>query len=257
MIDEKIWLLAYISCVRADYSCPELNETISALRHVQSVFPNLTPDIDLRSEFKTLLDSVRYPIVAAGLLYWISHYISDPVFYESNSLISSSSVADDVLIFDLLAEISLVHPLQRAYILEILGDAVLRDYDRLSPLIALEVRKKFMDQLFSLLKLGFVIPLLQFMNQNSDKMDDALIIYFVRKIHDTTCGPYDPAIIDQLTTLVSKLNVDNLSLSRDVVISLLGQFLENSNAANIDGTNEFLKEQSSKVTAELGRLTVA
>ncbi|ORY53211.1 hypothetical protein BCR33DRAFT_190615 [Rhizoclosmatium globosum] len=69
MIDEKIWLLAYVASVREswteDNSGPierntdMLKPTIDSLHYAYTIFPKLTPDIDLRHEFKNLLDCVR------------------------------------------------------------------------------------------------------------------------------------------------------------------------------------------------------
>ncbi|KAJ3078467.1 hypothetical protein HK100_010721, partial [Physocladia obscura] len=189
--------------------------TANALKYVRHLIPKLTPDIDLRPEFFALLESAQYPIVAAGLLFWIAGYISNPIFYESNSMIvattttsttsataptapatasnstttataaatataipatlstnnttsftqttatpthpfvapistsfstpaptpaaavpSASASAEPILIFELLDEIAYLYPLQRPHVLEILGECVVRGYDRLSPLFA-------------------------------------------------------------------------------------------------------------------------
>ncbi|KAJ3062368.1 Negative elongation factor C/D [Podochytrium sp. JEL0797] len=252
MIDEKIWLLAYVSSVTEDDDGSNrdtsfLEPTVAALKYVHSVFPKLTPDIDLKHEFVQLRDSVRYPIAAAGLLYWISRYISDPVFYESNSLTSTSVAPEPILIFELLNEIAIVHPLQRTYILEILGEALVREYDRMSPLIALEVRKKFMEEVIYLLKLGFTLPPLQFINDHRKNMDDALLVYFLRRIHEITEPPYDPSVIDLLVFLVSQIDKNSVTVSKDSVVSLLDSFLTGE---LVEGWPELVE----KVRKELAKL---
>ncbi|KAJ3245953.1 beta ketoadipyl CoA thiolase, th1 [Chytriomyces hyalinus] len=227
MIEEKMWLLAYVSSViESDSNEPHnvdlVQPTMDALKHVHSVFPNLTPDIDLKNDFKALLDTVKYPVVAAGLLFWISNYIADPLFYNQNSLISGT---ERMLIFELLNEIAIIYPLQRAYALEILGEAIVRDYDKLSPLVAIEVKKKFLDQVIFLLKLGFVMPVLDFVLENSSKMDDALVVYFLKRVYELTSYPYHRDIMRLVAAIVGRIQADNLGANGNVVQLLLESFL--------------------------------
>ncbi|ORY53212.1 hypothetical protein BCR33DRAFT_711548 [Rhizoclosmatium globosum] len=55
-----------------------------------------------------------------------------------------------------------------------------------------------MDRLVFLLKLGFVISSLEFMLANCEKMDDALLVYFLRQVclvsvfHRILTSPQDP-----------------------------------------------------------------
>ncbi|KAI8617128.1 TH1 protein [Chytriomyces sp. MP71] len=232
MIDEKIWLLAYVSTVIEDtapssespvsISTTLMQPTMDALKHVYTMFPKLTPDIDLRNDFKGLLETVKYPIAAAGLLFWISNYIADPLFYNQTSITGSGT--ERILIFELLNEIALVYPLQRAYVLEILGEAVLRDYEKVSPLIQIEIKRKFIDQIIFLLKLGYVIPALDFVLENSSKMDDALLIYFSRRVEELTESPYHRDIIEKLVAIISRIQVDNLAMNSSFFEAFLQAF---------------------------------
>ncbi|KAJ3202655.1 Negative elongation factor C/D [Entophlyctis luteolus] len=270
MMDEKIWLLAYVSCViETPVSAAEaasaftvdkslLDPTTKALKYLRSVFPKLTPDIDLRNEFANLLDCVRY--------------LSNPVFYESNSMIAPTTApsativgapivtADPILIFELLDEIAFIYPLQRAYVMEILGECIVRGYDRLSPLIALEVRKKFVEKILVLLKLGFAIPVLLFMNENASRMDDSVIVYFLKRFYDISMPPYESEIMKLVVSLIAGVHAENMSLSREAIMKLLADFLSGMEGVAVGDDDEEQQREDHvlkrKVISEIERLTL-
>jgi hypothetical protein len=124
MIEEKIWLLAYACTVlegsdgKQDTS--EVEPTAKALHSLHVILSKLSLAVDMTGECAHLLYAARFPVASMALLNWISRMISDPVFFESNLMIDPNSTEIPFL-FDLISEMAVRFPMQRATIAKIIS----------------------------------------------------------------------------------------------------------------------------------------
>ncbi|KAJ3307195.1 Negative elongation factor C/D [Blyttiomyces sp. JEL0837] len=187
LMDEKLWLLSYASCaVEHEDGTIETNQvekTVEALRSLSNIIATLTPAMDLKDEFLLLVECSHFPICAAAELNWISRMISEPAFYESNILLTGT---ENPPLFELLNEIAIHYPLQRNFVLDIIMRNVERAYDTVSPLVAIEIKKRYVDQLIFLQRIGHVVPVLMAVSEKSSSLDDTLLLHFVKQVQLTS-----------------------------------------------------------------------
>ncbi|KAJ3417381.1 Negative elongation factor C/D [Chytridiales sp. JEL 0842] len=171
LVTEKIWLLAYASSVRElpDGSLDKslLESTANAIDSLRQHVARLNPSLDMRDEFLGFVNAMEYPIAAEALLRWLETTINDPTFYESSVLLNGTETP---LLFELMDEIAIRVQLQRQAILKVIESCLLRSYD------TIEIKKRYM------VKVGYVVPVLNMIPTIVDDLDASLPIYFMREV---------------------------------------------------------------------------
>ncbi|KAJ3195773.1 Negative elongation factor C/D [Irineochytrium annulatum] len=211
MIDQKIFLLAYASCVierdGGDVHTGNMGEITDMLQSLRGQLSRLTPAMDLSDVFMSLLDATRYPLPSMALLDWISKAIRDPSFYESNALLSETELP---LLFELLDE--------RGDVMRALYEVVQRMFDSLSPTQAIEIKKKYIDRLVFLVKLGYALPVIKHLNGIVSRIDETLVAYFVNEILAVAAPPYPAELVAAMLQLVHDIpNGVNSSLVSEFI----------------------------------------
>ncbi|KAJ3100047.1 beta ketoadipyl CoA thiolase, th1 [Phlyctochytrium planicorne] len=152
MTDKKIWLLAFASCAKdtlpgeiSDHG-DKIEDAVNSLQFLRGVISTFTPAMDMSEVFIGLLDATKIPIAREGLLLWIRRAIGDPSFYESNAVTLSEDLP---FLFELLDEI--------------------------------EIKKRYVDRLVFVTKLGYVLPVLRRIELDY-KLDETLTIYFLNEL---------------------------------------------------------------------------
>ena len=82
----------------------------------------------------------------------------------------------------LYSKIAVNFPLLRSLVFEIFIENLQRPYESVSPLIAIEIRKKYMDLIIFLVKLDYAMPVLKYLKNQTDYIDDVLLIYFLKEV---------------------------------------------------------------------------
>ncbi|KAI8850811.1 TH1 protein [Chytridium lagenaria] len=225
MTDQKIWLLAYASCSSSDEeSSGKLEKAMESLQFIRSVISRFNASTDMSDVFIGLLDAAKIPIACQALLIWIRKAISDPSFYESNAMTLSTELP---ILFELMDEIAIQNPLQREYISSILVENLDRAFDTVSPLQAIEIKKRYVDRMVFLVKLGYVMPIFNRID-NDEKLDETLSGYFLNEILAVTSPPYDSTIISKMLSLLPKVKVGlNTAISEFIAhVDTLGPTLQ-------------------------------
>ncbi|KAI9355102.1 TH1 protein-domain-containing protein [Zopfochytrium polystomum] len=210
LMDEKIWLLSYASAVKelpnGEVDTADVEPTAMALKSLKLLLKDLTPSSDMKEVLLQLLELSKTPLCCTAELNWIRSIFTDPAFYESDTLTGGIETPP---LFDLLDEIAIQFPLQRAFILEIYAENLERGYDTVSPLVALEIKKRYFNQLQTLIKLRFGIQVFNFVIRSAASFDQSLLLHFMKQFIHISEAPYSPAIVVLATTLVSLLDFEN------------------------------------------------
>jgi hypothetical protein len=193
----------------------------------------------------------------------IRSIFTDPAFYESNLLIGGGAeshplfellnevVAEYVkwsvlIIFGLGLQMAIRYPLQRSCILEIYAENLERAYDTVSPLVAvsysvnmfkilvipthpwlffhqIEIKKRYIDQLITLVKLNFAVPVFNFVVRKSSSFDQSLLVYFLKQFIAITEPPYNENIMPLVASLASLVQTEQIT-TEPLIQQFLGIF---------------------------------
>ncbi|KAJ3085813.1 Negative elongation factor C/D, partial [Quaeritorhiza haematococci] len=225
--DEKIWLVAYAASVQ-EYPGGELDRsqfplTIKALKDLHANLSRLTGATDLRDEFLLLLEAVKTPVTSVALMNWVSGLLSDPGFYETNL-----AMGETPPVFDLLDEMAIRRPLQRPQIFRVFVQNFERPYETMTPLQANEVRKKFLDRMIFMMKVGYVIPVTRYILKHGAEVDDSLTVYFLKTLLSMIEPPYPTELVGDLIKIIDRISSVDLirSTSTDTSYKIISNFLE-------------------------------
>jgi len=220
------YILAYAAtqCDENEEPNQELDETIKALEVIHPIIQRNSFGSELQANFPILKQYLKYPVVSMGVLYWIRVNVTDADYY-----ISSSHTLCLPIHLKLVRQISLLHPLQRTHILDLLSTMFELKTTGLDALAALDHRKDILDNLIYLMKCGHVIPVMELLEQWSPKTDHYLIRYFFVQIMKAIEPPYSEEFMSSLLRLIGKPStIDALralksSVQSKLVLDFLGK----------------------------------
>ncbi|KAG0238649.1 Negative elongation factor C/D [Actinomortierella wolfii] len=204
--DKYLWLLAYAASVKEDEennNAPvdksELDATYKALCALEDTISKRAAGTDLTPILKNLLTAMETPVASMGLLYWIRFVIQETSYIET--YFRSHEVLLPLL---LLEEMAYKHPLQQVVVFDTLVEFFEAPLD-LNPEIMLTYRKSILDRMISLMQLNYVTPAVDYIRTRARKMDQSLVMHFVKRVLEMAQAPYSPKLVDGMAQIIQEI----------------------------------------------------
>jgi len=165
-----------------------------------------------------------------GILQWIRTNLTDPAYYATsiNALRTS-------FYLELLREIGYRHPFQRPAVFQLLRDCFEIDYD-LDALAAVELKKELLENMLYLMRCGYIMPILEYVQNWATTIDQALMRHFVTKLLEMIEGPYSEQFLHKMLEILDA-NIDafhNPSADISPLQDTLGSFIGECNILTSD-----------------------
>ncbi|KAH6579379.1 hypothetical protein BASA61_010286 [Batrachochytrium salamandrivorans] len=238
--EEKLWLLAYSSSAVASgpdgssVSCSAVMPLFDQLMELDNLLVRVTSMAQIHPQLLKFFTAIDEPILSMGLLHWIKERLFDPDFYEWISF----TLGDSPPVFHILDEMAIRNPEQRPHVFATWKMLFEKEYPKVTPLVAIQFRERFLDHFILLIKTGYVEPVFSYLSSNTDKIDDSLLLLTQIELPNDR---YYSWLIIELMQLVS-----TSSLHEQAAIT---QFLEHTNRPGFLST-----EQTVEVDEILERL---
>lgn len=183
-----IYLLAYAASVcetftkkanKRNINKDELKGTMQAIEKVHGICNVNLGLTELIAELQTLYECIRFPVVGVGVIRWVENTVTEASYFK----LSTDNCPLHLAILD---EVANVHPSLHQQILKLLIKLFESKQDELEILVQLELRKMLLDRMINLLTRGFVVPVVKYVKQCSQKgdTDTSLIRYFVTEVNN-------------------------------------------------------------------------
>ncbi|TPX48559.1 hypothetical protein SeLEV6574_g01986 [Synchytrium endobioticum] len=226
-LDEKCFLLAYASCYVdtthiadrkaacdvQDESRKRITRTQADIKASLAILGRIKGPADLKGEdFLTLLKlGLEHPVICMIVIH---QAVKKLQLLEYLNIKHDTDLGRTPPVFDLLDEIATQRPLARPVIFryyarelerKISGDITLLD--------EIEFKKKFLDRILYLLRIGYTQPVIDYMQSTVNHRDESLTLYFIVKFLDllgTTSSKQAPIIhivFSLINALKSKANI--------------------------------------------------
>eukprot|EP00128_Syssomonas_multiformis_P009880 Colp12_sorted_trinity150504_noHs@28170 len=227
----------------------EVQEVAEALEKLQGVCERNLLKFELRmaEDLDVIFSIIQHPVVSAGLLHWIGQAVTEKDYFTATNKGQASS---HLVVLD---EIARQHALLREGVFSLLVRLLESSNYDLDPLIVLEVKKQFVDQMVHLVSLGFVPRVLRYMATCTQ--DRSLIRHFIAETLDLAGPPFHPVFVTLMLGIVDPIregfHTDERSsrlLASFVGMCLEGgvtQALDSSTLSTLESLQSFLASNPS------------
>ncbi|EGC30354.1 TH1 family protein [Dictyostelium purpureum] len=232
-----IHLITYSICVnnqgKKDSS---FNDIVRAIEVVHSICQSNPLGSELQSAVPLLKEHLDLPIISMGIMQWIKHNLTD------TTNLSSYNTLCVPIYLDFLRDIVIRHPLHRSVVLNILASHFEVEAQDLESLAILEMRKNVIDNIVYLFSCGYVIPVLDTIEQWAPKIDPSLTRYFINQVLDIIEPPYSTTFMDKMKSIIKIINPSGEStklepITQSFLDQCKNQLIENNNLNNGNKNN--------------------
>jgi len=143
----------------------------------------------------------EYPTVSIGVLLWVRELYKDQRFQKSSCFTSGVKT-----LLYLIRCGARWHPLQRAQAFFILCQIFGMKAEGVFATKLLEIKRIMLDEMIKLMQMGYVMPVLTFVKNNSVRgtIDHSLIRHFVIRLLQCAKPPYSRAFIREVNNLLQE-----------------------------------------------------
>lgn len=206
--------------MRKSINRDELKPTIQAVEKVSIICAERKGSSEILPELNSIFQMIsRYQVVAYGIVYWAKHVVSETSFFKL-------STEQTPLPLALLDEVTACHQSLHSKVLELYITIFEAQYDEMEVLAQLELKKMFLDRIVHLLSKGYVIPVMNYINNCWQKGDTdiSLIRYFVIEVLYMISPPYTEEFVSLFLPLVeSEVVTGNMKTESDT--QLVNEFI--------------------------------
>ncbi|TPX31578.1 hypothetical protein SmJEL517_g05114 [Synchytrium microbalum] len=182
-IDDKLFLLSYASCYVDGLPPAELkkarDKTSQDIKTFLNVFAKIKGPADLKGQdFMKLLElALEHPVISMSLiLKSVRLGLLQPISIRHDTELNKTPA-----IFDMFDEIATQRPLSRPQIFKCYTDVLKTKYspDTLTLEEESEFKKKILDQILYLVRIGYSQHVLDYIARTVNTRDESLTIYFI------------------------------------------------------------------------------
>ncbi|CAG8458862.1 23112_t:CDS:10 [Rhizophagus irregularis] len=221
--EKYLYLAAFASSAKelsnGKIDSSQVDSTFTTLKKLEAaVSKKGATTTEFGSIVKEILEYIDTPIASMALIFWIKHLLRDTSFYEKH--FKHHEVPIPHL---LLEEIAYRHPYQRTHVFNAFKAELESNSWKLTPEIMLGLRQQLLDRMIYLIQLGFVIQVMMYIEKQTKKLEERLIIYFIKKVVQIIGPPYSKDFYCIMIKLIEPFDVV-LEAQSDTRI-LIRQFL--------------------------------
>ena len=200
-LNKCIFLVAYAASARDELTggnimgsnTTELKDTIQALENAVTTLKETSLHA---SALSVLYETLKFPVVSQGILFWLRSLVCDPSFFSAfNSNIVPAHLA-------LMEQIATHHELLHPSVFSLLKDMFDVQYN-VDPLLVLDLRRMLLDRLLYLLSLGYALPVMQFVLERVRSNDLTLTIHFVSQALAICSAPFSAQWVESFVKLLT------------------------------------------------------
>ncbi|XP_059476504.1 negative elongation factor D [Neocloeon triangulifer] len=175
----------------------ELKPTMQAIEKVHAICCSNPSSTEIIAELNTLYNCIRFPVVAVGVVRWVECVVTEPSYFKLSTEHTPIHLA-------LLDEVVTCHQLLHRAVLNLLIRLFESKQDELEILVQLEMRKMLLDRMVTLLSVGCVVPVVQYVIQcwQRGDTDISLIRYFVTEVLEAISPPYTGEFVQLFLPMV-------------------------------------------------------
>ncbi|KAK9722916.1 hypothetical protein K7432_002304 [Basidiobolus ranarum] len=222
--EKYLWLIAYATGVKTDLDGQvdktELQSNLEALKLLESLLSRKPTGTELNTVTGRILPYFNIPVIALGLTLYIDNLLHETSYYEN--YFRTTEVCLPHL---LLEEIAHRHPLQQQRIFEIFISSMKMDLTSLGGPTLMIFRKMILDRLIYLMQLNFVTPVMSYVEDAAEKMDESLLIHFVREVLEMIEPPFSAPFVVSCYRLIDYIEE---TLRKNGLESLMTDFIDNT-----------------------------
>uniref|UniRef100_A0A915KSJ9 Negative elongation factor D n=1 Tax=Romanomermis culicivorax TaxID=13658 RepID=A0A915KSJ9_ROMCU len=181
----------------------EIKNVQQSIEKAQDILSECGPSGNLTLvDLQTIFQSLRYPVVGAGVLHWVRHILTDDDYFKSHPEPLPANLT-------LVDEIATLHPLLHDRLFSLLIQLFEIEHDGVDVLVQLERRKTLIDRLVHLLSCGHALPVANYIRQRllRNDADVSLIRYFVTETLEIIAPPYSPEFAELFLPLVENVDI--------------------------------------------------
>eukprot|EP01147_Barroeca_monosierra_P009390 gene9390-1637_t len=188
------YLLAFATCVAEDQPItPTTHDNITATRETIDAILSLTQPLT-KSSWLQLMNYIDLPVIGYGMLLFIDRELSDLSCFLN---FVPASPPPMIILLEKIAE---KHISLRSHTMRVLTDALHRKYS-LDAMALSAVHRFLMSRLLYLFSLGFVIPILKYLEERQDDLDTSLIVFFILEIVDSISSPFSTEFVEHFSNV--------------------------------------------------------
>ncbi|GES78876.1 negative elongation factor D [Rhizophagus clarus] len=221
--EKYLYLAAFASSAKelpnGKIDSSQVDSTFTTLKKLEAaVSKKGATTTEFGSIVKEILEYMDTPIASMALIFWIKHLLRDTSFYEKH--FKHHEIPIPHL---LLEEIAYRHPYQRTHVFNAFKAELESNSWKLTPEIMLGLRQQLLDRMIYLIQLGFVIQVMSYIEKQARKLEERLIIYFIKKVVQIIGPPYSKDFYCIMIKLIEPFDV--VLEAQSDTRSLIRQFL--------------------------------
>ncbi|KAI9596810.1 TH1 protein-domain-containing protein [Syncephalis fuscata] len=176
-----IWLLAFIASAQqlkdGSVDTKDVESTQKALDELQQLLPIKYTQAALNTALKMAMSRIDLPIASMAILVWLQHILLDTPFYETYFRVTE--IPAPLL---LMEEIVVRHPQQRDRVFDLLRRSFEMAVANTSPQTLMALRRALLDRMMAMMYHGYIMPILNYMSEQANQLDESLIVHFSLKM---------------------------------------------------------------------------
>lgn len=223
--EKAVYILAALSSNK--HSTASVDEGVRTrlagfIAQVSEVCQDKAFGIHILEHKETLVKYIDNSVVASGILYWIRISILDRSYYETSYHIQCNAV-----FLILMAEIAEKHPLQRDFIFTTIQEALRLPVD-LEAHAIIQFHKQLFRFLIHLIHLGMVCPVFEYLIENVQMLDHALIRFFITVLIESISSPFSDEFILKLLEFLGASSAESAIRNNEQCLKTVRQFVSSS-----------------------------
>ncbi|KAJ1968861.1 hypothetical protein H4R35_006305, partial [Dimargaris xerosporica] len=203
--EKYLWLLAYIVSSKPSEHTGSRNEqallhpeldtdrTFQYLQELAQLLPSKPTADDLARVTGTVVEKyIDIPILSAAVIIWLRYVLRDDNYHYYETYFRVTEVPLPHL---LLEEIAHRHQGLQHRVFAAFKESYEASIPTLGAELMTALQKSILDRMIYLMQLGFAIPVLKYVKQRQDKVDESLTVHFARRILEMVTTPYSPTVV--------------------------------------------------------------
>ncbi|KAJ1945495.1 hypothetical protein EC988_005742, partial [Linderina pennispora] len=207
LMDKYIWLIAYGTLCTGDGTRVDkedgtaISQLVDQLKEIRTGLPISPPQTLLNKVVRKVLEWISVPILARIVLLWVRGVISysDFSFYQ---LYYRTSEAPVPLL--LLEEIAYRHPLQKPQVFAAYCESFESKVPGFPAEKQIKLQKAVINRMAVLVQLDYSAPVLRYFDNNSEYMDESIVVYFIQRTLQQFEPPYPSEFAKPMTKLIMR-----------------------------------------------------
>ncbi|EQC37456.1 hypothetical protein SDRG_05059 [Saprolegnia diclina VS20] len=181
------------------HACPPFEAVAKALEETSVVCKSettLSYNMHESEAIEKVLRTMETPVVAMGVLHWLSRLLESKSFLNGPFLHACFPVFLKLLRHDIA-----LHMAQWPTVFNVLVKALMCQPES-NPVKVLELKRETLRCMVHLMTCGYVLPVLHFIVQNTDALDQALLRNFVQLVLSRIAPPFSERFVTEWTTVL-------------------------------------------------------